>query len=44
VGALDGTRISSRSDFLVYVKALARLFRGKMLGCAQAWAEGYPAK
>jgi putative transposase len=30
--AEDGTRwISSRSDFLVHVKVLARLFRGKML-------------
>ena len=30
--SFDGTRwVSSRSDFLVYVKVLARLFRGKML-------------
>jgi hypothetical protein len=30
--SFDGTRrLSSRSDFLVHVKVLARLFRGKML-------------
>jgi hypothetical protein len=30
--SLDGTRwVASREDFLVYVKVLARLFRGKML-------------
>jgi hypothetical protein len=30
--SFDGTRwVSSRSDFLVHVKVLARLFRGKML-------------
>jgi hypothetical protein len=30
--SFDGTRwVSARSDFLVHVKVLARLFRGKML-------------
>ena len=40
--SLDGTRwISSRSNFLVHVNVLARLFRGKML--AMLWMRTTPA-
>ena len=35
--SFDGTRwIASRSDFLVHIKVLARLFRGKMLALLMA--------
>jgi len=36
--SLDNARwVASRSNFLVHVNALARLFRGKMLGDARGW-------